>query len=120
MERIRFARLQPYRKGMGPTFRVEIWDTYTYDNRGCTNLIARLYMYEGSKRTHVLDQPYCNGPSTSDDCDASMNAAITGVALKPGDTDSEFFEGYTQAQLDVVTEHGESLAMVAYDRYGEL
>lgn len=119
MERIRFARLSPYRKGMGPTFRVEIWDTFTRDYRGCSNLIARLYMYEGGKRTHVLDQRFAMGVFQTDDGDAAMQAAITGVAMKPGDTDSEFFEGYTEAQLDVVKEHGESLALVAYDRYGE-
>lgn len=120
MQRIRFARIAPYLKGKGPTFRVEIWDTFTTDNRGCTRLIARLYMFDAGKRTHVLDMPFCNGPWTADDSNQSMAMAIEGVAMKPGDTDADFFADYTPEALAVVSKHGDSLAMVAYDRFGEV
>ncbi len=117
-ERIRYAVLLPYIKGKGPTMRVEIWDTHTRDNRGCTNLVARLYAFEGGKRTHVLDMRFAMGMGQSDDGDDAMRAAITAVAMKPGDTDAEFFAEYTPEALAFVTDHGESMAMVAYDRYG--
>ena len=39
--------------------------------------------------------------------------------MKPGDTDSEFFEDYTPAQIDFVTQYGEEICMIAYDRHGE-
>lgn len=40
-------------------------------------------------------------------------------ALKPGDTDSDFFADYTPEQLDWVTANGEELSLIALDRYGE-
>lgn len=119
MERIRYAVLAPYIKGNGPTMRVEIWDTYTRDDRGMSWLIARLYAFEGGKRMHVLDQRFAMGMGQTDDGDDAMRAAITAVAMKPGDTDAEFFADYTPEALAFVTEHGENMAMVAYDRYGE-
>ena len=119
MGRIRYAVLTPYIKGNGPTMRVEIWDTYSCDERGCTNLIARLYAFEGGKRTHVLDTRFAMGMGQTDDGNDAMRAAITAVAMKPGDTDEEFFADYTPEALAFVSEHGESMAMVAYDRYGE-
>jgi hypothetical protein len=35
------------------------------------------------------------------------------LSLKPGDTDREYFDDYTQEQLDFVAEFGDSLAMTA-------
>ncbi len=35
----------------------------------------------------------------------------------PGDTDAEFFEGYTPEQLEWVTTHGEELDCIKHDRY---
>lgn len=41
------------------------------------------------------------------------------IAMKPGDTDADYFKGYTLAQLAFAEEHGEYIAMIGEDRYGE-
>lgn len=35
------------------------------------------------------------------------------LSLKPGDTDKEYFENYTQEQLDFANKHGEYLSLLA-------
>lgn len=39
-------------------------------------------------------------------------------AMKPGDTDAEFFEHYTADQLAFVEAHGEELSIIKEERYG--
>lgn len=39
------------------------------------------------------------------------------IAIKPGDTDPSYFEGYTEEQLDFADSLGEQLFMAAQDRY---
>ena len=53
------------------------------------------------------------------DGDAAKHLVLSLFAMKPGDTDDEFFGHYTAEQLAFVTAHGEELSMVANDRYGE-
>lgn len=59
--------------------------------------------------------------SPYDSCDGeeAKRAVLTHVALKPGDTDDEFFADYTADQINWVECHGEELSIVAFDRYGE-
>ncbi len=52
------------------------------------------------------------------DSAAAREAALSLFAMKPGDTDSDFFSHYTSEQLAFVTEHGEWLSLVAEERYG--
>lgn len=58
-------------------------------------------------------------PLYSCDGDEMKRAVLTHVALKPGDTDAEFFSDYTEEQLNWVECYGEELSLVAFDRYGE-
>jgi hypothetical protein len=53
------------------------------------------------------------------DSKQSKRTAIECVAMKPGDTDREYFDGYTEAQLQFAEKYGEYLSMIAIDRYGE-
>ena len=39
-------------------------------------------------------------------------------AMKPGDTDRDYFSAYTPEQLEWAVANGEHLSMVAEDRYG--
>ncbi|CAB4126571.1 hypothetical protein UFOVP75_12 [uncultured Caudovirales phage] len=39
------------------------------------------------------------------------------VGMKPGDTDREFFDSYSEAQLAFVKAHGEEISMVREMRY---
>jgi hypothetical protein len=63
--------------------------------------------YVGIPHGHGLDGDYAK-------------AAVMGLfALKPGDTDDEFFADYTPEQLAFVERYGEELSIVARERYGE-
>lgn len=48
----------------------------------------------------------------------AKECALSLFALKPGDTDEEFFAEYTPEQLAFVENHGETISMIAEDRYG--
>lgn len=48
----------------------------------------------------------------------AKEAVLSLFAMKPGDTDPEFFENYTSDQLAFVNRWGEELSMLAAERYG--
>jgi hypothetical protein len=49
------------------------------------------------------------------ECVAGLMGFLT---LRKGDTDSEYFEAYTQAQLDFSEQYAESLRAEVYHRFG--
>lgn len=49
------------------------------------------------------------------DSDECVRQLLSFLVLRPGDTDSEYFKGYTQEQLDFANEHGEILSMYTDD-----
>ena len=53
----------------------------------------------------------------SDGKDAKRNV-LQHLAMKPGDTDDEFFEGYSQEQLDFVSQFGDEIYIQSVERYG--
>lgn len=54
------------------------------------------------------------------DGDAAKKLALELVAMKPGDTDADYFEGYSDEQRAWAEENGEWLSYIAAERYGEL
>lgn len=52
--------------------------------------------------------------------DRACAAAMGWLTLRPGDTDSEYFETYTADQLAYAGSYAESLACLASDRFCEL
>ena len=53
------------------------------------------------------------------DGDTAKKLALELVAMKPGDTDEEYFEGYSDEQCAWAEENGEWLSYIAAERYGE-
>jgi hypothetical protein len=47
----------------------------------------------------------------------AKEAVVSAVAMKPGDTDREYFEKYTKLQLAWATAFGEQLDMEKQNRY---
>lgn len=47
-----------------------------------------------------------------------MGALLGFLALRPGDTDAEYFERYTPEQLDFAAEHGDELQIWAMELEG--
>ena len=58
-------------------------------------------------------------PHVSIDSDDAKELVLSLFALKPGDTDADFFAHYTPEQLAFVERWGETISMIALDRYGE-
>ena len=55
---------------------------------------------------------------SSDGADARA-FALDYAAMRPGDTDDDFFSEYTPEQLAWVERHADALSMAKYDRYGD-
>jgi hypothetical protein len=73
---------------------------------------------QGGKVIFPLGQLYVGIPGGhSTDGTYAMNAVLDCVAMKPGDTDAEYFIDYTIAQLDWAREHSDSLNMERHYRY---
>lgn len=56
---------------------------------------------------------------TSIDSDAAKALVLSLLAMKPGDTDRDYFVGYTPEQLEWASEHGEELTLEQWRRFGE-
>lgn len=50
---------------------------------------------------------------------AAKSLALALLAMKPGDTDSEYFDSYSEDQLDWARENGEEIELIRYNRFGE-
>lgn len=51
-----------------------------------------------------------DGPEAREHC-------LNHLALRPGDTDADFFESYTADQLAFVEAHSDDITIVKFDRY---
>ena len=117
-ELIRRVIVRPYRKRCGPAFTLAMFDTGRRDSRGCTRIAYTLHM-TGRRGPLFNGSDFCASPLHADDSDSAVAGLIGFLTLRPGDTDSEYFDSYTQAQLDYCSEHAESLSCACRDRFGE-
>lgn len=51
----------------------------------------------------------------ADDSRETVAGLLHFLALRPGDTDRDYFDSYTPAQLEWCDAHGEELAMLAME-----
>lgn len=90
------------------------WDAYSRCNTG-----QRKIGYEfKSSAGEVIFRGEDIGVASSDaiDSDAATWGAVGWFTLKPGDTDSEFFDDYTPAQLEwCESSEAEELSLFVYD-----
>lgn len=67
-----------------------------------------------------LGQLYCGVNEWTDlDSDAAKRLVLELVAMKPGDTDSDYFKYYTDEQRIFAAKYGELISMTAEDRFPE-
>jgi hypothetical protein len=64
-------------------------------------------------------EAFAGSPLHADDSDATVAALLAFLTLRPGDTDSEYFDGYSPAQLHFAERHAEVLSAEAAFRFGE-
>lgn len=124
-EIVRTVKLSPYRKGMGPTFQLDLWDAGKKweSNRQRQYVGYRLIMREAGKPALVLFRGEDIGLGMfsrhSLDSDETVRSVLSWLTLKPGDTDADFFANYTSEQLAFCDAHADALSIETLDRFGE-
>lgn len=103
---LRRCYFRPYLKGRGPTFRLDLGATNGTDWRGQTRLEYRL-LQDGVEVFAGSD--FSGSPMHADDSDDTVRCLMGFLTLRPGDTDSEYFENYTPEQLAFCDAHAEAL-----------
>lgn len=113
---LRRCIFRPYAKGKGPVFSLTTYDTGRLDNRGCT-LIGYSFRQDG--KVLFKGEDYSTGMGSCDDDNASIAGLMGFLTLRPGDTDPEYFEKYTDAQIAFCENHAETLSAEVSFRFGE-
>ncbi len=121
LSKIRTCHFRPYRKGMGPWFKLETWDTGQPDRRGGWYIGYRLTEYDSGNATVLFEgSDFSASPMWAVDSNECMAGLMGFLTLRPGDTDEEYFDEYTQRQLEFCDHHAESLSCEVEFRFGEI
>lgn len=118
---IRKCYFRPYLKGQGPTYTLELHDEHIYSNM--IHYLSFKLKEHDSGETRVIfeghDFGLPVGYAHADDSDQTIKSLMSFLTLRKGDTDDEYFENYTQEQLDWSDSEAEALSMAVYDKFGE-
>lgn len=82
-------------------------------NVAYSNKLKLIYHFYHEDKLIFEGSNFKPSPLHSVSSDKTLAALLSFLSLKPGDTDKEYFEDYTQEQLDFVKKHGEYLALFA-------
>lgn len=117
-DRIRRIILRPYRKGCGPVFTLDIFYNGFDYTRG-RKRVAYVLRQSGEHEPIFEGSDYYPSSLHAIDSDASVAGLLSFLALKPGDTDREYFDSYTPRQLNFAHNHAEAVSKAAIGRFGE-
>ncbi len=95
----------------GCGFRLHVYDTY--QSRYGKSVLAYQF-FQGETLVFECDE-FGASPSHAIDSDKTLAGILSFIALKPGDTDREYFADYTPAQLEWASEWAERLWMCKDD-----
>lgn len=115
---MRYEHLRTWTDGAGG-FRLDLWDTGRTDRLGKT--VLRYTLFDGDwKGGRIIfeGEDFTCSPLHAIDSDATVAAVLGFLSLQCGDTDAEYFDSYTPAQLAWRDERAEELAMHAHDLEG--
>lgn len=90
---------------------LSLWDTFKTDSYGKSILAYELAAPNGGEATFKGADFHCS-PMYPIDSDDALRSLLGFLTLRPGDTDSEYFEDYTAAQLEFAETYGEELACI--------
>jgi len=114
---IRFVRFHPYRRGMGPSFTLTLFDTGRSQNGRW--VIGYRLTQSGLDAPLFMGEDFSCPPIHAIDSDATVAAVMAFLTLRPGDTDRDYFSNYTPLQLDYAGLHAEALSAEVGCRFGE-
>lgn len=117
-EMMRRITFRPYTSG--PSFTLTTWDTGRSGYGGKWLVGYKLTMRQGGKSTVLFQgEDFGSSPMHAIDSDETCRGIMAFLTLRPGDTDADYFEDYTQQQLDYCSEHAEALDSAVRDRFGD-
>lgn len=93
----------------GHGFRLNLYDTGKTCPEDGKTLIA--YRFWHKLRLIFQGADIWVPPTQTIDGDETVRTVLTFLSLRPGDTDREFFDYYTAAQLRWVDEHAQTLSL---------
>ncbi len=77
--------------------------------------VGYAFCHTGSLTPLFIGEDYGCSPFNAIDSDAALVGLLGFLTLRPGDTDSEYFESYTETQLDWAVSCAEELSMYGQD-----
>lgn len=88
------------------------------------DVAARVVRRDGDKTTRQTlwerGKTWCGIPTHQTvDGDDAKECVLSLLAMKPGDTDSSYFDGWTDDQLAFAETYGETVWMAKHDRFGD-
>lgn len=95
----------------GEDFQLDMWDTYKR-NRDGKYILSYVFWHNGI--VIFTGSDYCPSPMDAIDSDASVASLLGFLSCGDGDTDDEFFEDYTPAQIAWRDEFAESLSLIVH------
>ena len=117
---LRTVILAPYAKGKGPRFTLQTRDTGRFDGTHSTLAYTLSMKAPGMPRVVLFEGADYGVPSHQCiDSDDAVRGLLGFLTLRPGDTDAEYFEGYTDEQRAFCDEHAEALSYESMRRFGE-
>ena len=98
-------------------FRLDLWDTHKTDHFGKSLLHYALYDETLGELGKVIFEAsdFACSPLHSIDGDETVASLLGFLSLRPGDTDAEYFDGYTPAQVAWCEDRAEELQMLALE-----
>lgn len=111
----RFDHIRTWEDGVGNGFRLDLYDTGRTDRYGKA-LLAYRFFHAGRLIFEGAD--YHCSPLHATDSDQAVAGLLAFLSLKPGDTDAEYFETYTEEQLSFARGFGEALSLYVEDLEG--
>lgn len=112
--RLRHVKLDPYLPGKGPEYELITWDTNTRAHTG-QHRIGYAFGRLGEASPIFIGEDCGVAPGDPIDSDAALRGLLGFLTLRPGDTDSEYFESYTAEQLAFADSEAETLSVYAME-----
>lgn len=97
----------------GP-YKLELYDTYRTDHLGKCILSYAFYHADYGEEPIFQGADFSCSPMHAIDSDATVGALLGFLSLRPGDTDAEYFEHYTDRQMKFAENEGGELDWIAY------
>jgi len=94
-------------------FILRTWETNKHANTG-QELLAYEFVSPTGEILFTGSDFGCS-PMHAIDSNDALRALLSFLTLRPGDTDPEYFEAYTEAQIAFCDQHAENLSLYTLD-----